>query len=90
MKARKTKKKVNKKEIEELDRILKPEEELTFEKNIRLQYSESKKNKTGQYLVRIPKKFEELLKLERGKEIKLIVKIPPKHKDEKIKVYLEF
>lgn len=89
-----TKKKPTPQEIEELEKIIRPEEELTFERKLSLQYSSSKqkknKKKTGQYFVRFPKEFEELLNLQKKMDVTMTIKIPPKHKQEKVKVYLEF
>ena len=80
-----------KQELEELDKIIKPDEELTLEKNILLQYNQiNKKKKIGQYFIRIPKNFESLLNLHKGMEVKMVVKIPPRHKNELVKVSLEF
>ena len=50
----------------------------------------NKKKKIGQYFIRIPKNFESLLNLHKGMEVKMVVKIPPRHKNELVKVSLEF
>ncbi len=89
----KTKKRISNEELEEARKIVKPEEEYVIEKEISLQYNKSKTKKgkqTGQYLIRFPKELEKLLNLQKGMDVKLIVKIPPRHKDEKIKVFMEF
>lgn len=80
---KKQKIKIKKGELEEAEQILKPEDSEKLSKIIKLQ-SDSR-----QFFIRLPKEFEEILELKKGKEIKLTLVIPPEHKNEKPLVYLE-
>jgi len=75
-------KKLKKGEVEELEKIIKPQESERIEKTLKLQYSK-------QFFVRFPKDFEELLGLKEGKKIKFIIDIPPAHKEEKVSIRME-
>jgi len=80
---KKNKKKLSEEEIEEVQKIVEPKEEITLEKELKLQYD------SKQFFIRIPKNFETLLKLKKGMKIKLISTIPSINKDAKIKTEIE-
>ena len=66
---------------EEFEKKLSPRIEVgkEFVKEVKLQYSQSKKKKTGQYSIQIPIQVIDLLKLEKGDLIE--IKIPFKDKN---------